>query len=217
MMLGIDYAEQRIKNKTGYYPGKLYFYCGSDKIVSVERSDSKLYDTATGNFHLVPDFSKREELRAVLAAAAGNVRSVLSERLCEMISERGRASEEKIILNSRFGATASKGLETEKYIAVSSKGFKYMLCFERLYTHADRVHCMFGLFQFYKHPESDKYINKSEGEFFVCYPRGYLDGAAREENGHLVYNPKDLPSVFELDKQGIEKVCEAFIAFISAA
>ena len=146
------------------------------------------------------------------------------------------AESEKLVYNNlsyyKFeriikGKGGKNALSLEKYIGVEKNGFTYYLCFERLYTHKNRVHCMLGAYQFYKFPSKDKNINivrraqKYNKTVFteVCYPNSFRDGKKRINdsiNGeHVVFNPEGLPSVFDTDANNISDVCKAFADFIS--
>lgn len=207
---------QKIKEATGYYSGNVYIYDkGNDennkRFESPERYDDPLtYDPGTGNFHIVPNNTYFIEL-------VGEARKSIIDKLKNEFSgiTTKKDDENKPRLSEYAGwGSRNKFRNIEKAVQIEWKKNIYLLCFERLYAHKDKVHCMFGLFQFYKYPVDDKYVNKIKGEFSMCYPASFRDNEKLQKGEHIVYNAK-LPSVFEInDNNNLKIVCEAFISFL---
>lgn len=207
---------QKIKETTGYYPGNVYIYDkGKDKneqFFSPDRYDDPLtYDPCTGNFHIIPNNTDFIQL-------VRNARKSIIEMLkkdTEKIATKV-AGQSKMLLCEHRDAYARNNefRNIEIAVHIEWKGNTYLLCFERLYTHKDKVHCMFGLFQFYKYPTADNYINRVNKSFSMCYPASFRNNKKQQKDKHIVCNPQ-LPSVFELnDNNNLEAVCKAFINFI---
>ena len=212
---------EKIENECGFLPGNVYLYNKEIEkkntyFESPERFDSEpigsaLYDKNTGNFHLVPREYDSYLSQIVKARDAIYNELIKNHDFDKIIKGRGNKN----------------ALQLEKYVGVEKDGYIYLLCFERLYTHKTNVHCMLGLFQFYSYPKKDKNINIVKGEpkgrktYFtdICYPNSFRDGKKRIKeslNGeHIVLNPKNVPSVFDIDDDNISKVCGAFIDFIN--
>ena len=49
----------------------------------------------------------------------------------------------------------------------------------------------------------------------MCYPDTYEDGEGKTVGkDRVVYNPKDLPTIYELNEDNVDNVCEEFKKFI---
>ena len=219
-MFALNDSYEKIQKSSDYVPGNVYVYDKekADKNEYFDSPDrynsepigSALFDEKTGNFHIVP--KEYENYLRKIAESEKLVYNNLSYYKFERIIK---------------GKGGKNALSLEKYIGVEKNGFTYYLCFERLYTHKNRVHCMLGAYQFYKFPSKDKNINivrraqKYNKTVFteVCYPNSFRDGKKRINdsiNGeHVVFNPEGLPSVFDTDANNISDVCKAFADFIS--
>ena len=219
-MFALNDSYEKIQKSSDYVPGNVYVYDKekADKNEYFDSPDrynsepigSALFDEKTGNFHIVP--KECENYLRKIAESEKLVYNNLSYYKFERIIK---------------GKGGKNALSLEKYIGVEKNGFTYYLCFERLYTHKNRVHCMLGAYQFYKFPSKDKNINivrraqKYNKTVFteVCYPNSFRDGKKRINdsiNGeHVVFNPEGLPSVFDTDANNISDVCKAFADFIS--
>lgn len=205
-----------IHTKTGYYPGNVYIY-DKDKddnnkpFDSPERyNDPLLYDPKTKNFHIVPN--NTDYIGLVKCARQTIIKEL--ENCGDVTTDKDDNTKPR--LNPNIGRSApNKYRNIEKAIQIEWNQNIYLLCFERLYTHKNTVHCMFGLFQFYKYPAEDKYINIIDNDFSMCYPSSFRNNTKNINGSHIVFNP-DLPSIFELEeeKRIAEKICEAFIEFV---
>ncbi len=221
---------ESIQEKSGMKPGKVYIYNRKTaetnrKFESPQRYNSEpigsaLYDSDTGNFHIVPEKYKEH---------LSKITSVRDAVFDELALQKDKCGFERL-----FKGKGGKGaLQIEKYVGVEHSGYTYLLCFERLYTHKKTVNCLLGLFQFYKYPRADRNINtvkrktKERKTVFteICYPNSFKDGKIKtvisengtEKRGHTVYNPTGLSSVFETEnnKKAVSDVCRAFIGFIN--
>ena len=207
-------------NGKEYHSGKVYIY-DKDKAdnqffdAPEVYNDPTWFDNSTGNFHIVPDQQvfvnvKNEKMDCIELTRLARVD--IKSKLKDMLGK-----ESNIELNARVGWGArDKNRNIEKCVQLEKNGYKYLLCFERMYVHKNFVNCMFGLFQFYKHPFAEKGINMNDGNFLMAYPASCEDSKSKPEktDTHVVYNP-ELPSLFELWEDGnLEKVCEAFLSFV---
>ncbi len=208
-----------ISMKTGYYPGNVYIY-DKDKdkdnqpFDSPERYDDPLlYDPDTKNFHIVPNKTVCNNTDFI-DLVRGARQTIINElKNCGDVT-KDKDDNTKPWLNPNIGRNApNKYRNIEKAIQIEWNKNKYLLCFERLYTHKNKVHCMFGLFQFYKYPAEDKYINIIDNTFSMCYPSSFRNNTKNINGSHIVFNP-DLPSVFELKESIAKNICDAFIAFV---
>lgn len=203
-------CESTIKEKTGgYSPGKIYLYKEKNKKPKqIKRWNGiefrnrrgkecsvSVYDIESGNFHIVP--VEYEEINEKIVDAR------------EMIHSKINPSNNK---GSR--GVSNCPLAIEKYILVEKDGYDYILCFERLYTTGKSVNSALGLFQFYKYPKNSS-VNLSKEGFKMCYPDTYEDGEGKTVGkDRVVYNPKDLPTIYELNEDNVDNVCEEFKKFI---
>ena len=210
-------------NGKDYSAGKVEIY-DKDKAKENEKFDSPevyndptWFDNSTGNFHIVP--AKEVFVNATMDCIklVGIARADIIAKLKNML---GKESNIKLNASVGWGArdeyrNIEKCVQLEKNSEKNS--YKYQLNFERMYVHNNDVNCMFGLFQFYKHPFDDKGINKNSQSFSMAYPDTYEDNGKKtigDSDERIVYNP-ELPSLFELWKgNNLEKVCSAFINFV---
>lgn len=211
-------CKKKIEKETGgYSPGEIYLYEKRDekpkqikrwdKVVTIGGKVKSVFDINSGNFHIVP---------------------VEYEEINDKIDNARKMIYSKINPSNNKGSKGVSNcpLAIEKYILVEKDGYDYMLCFERLYTTGKSVNSALGLFQFYKHPSNHKGINMINGKFEMCYPDDCKDGSgveksainnkydSFEKNKHIAYNPKGLPSIYELNDENVKDVCNAFIDFI---
>ena len=212
---------KKIKELTGYTPGKVYLYDedkaknkesfdpvkrweGTDYLIRGTRLLSRgVYDINTGSFHIVPDDDNtRLEYLDLINKAIHILEPAISERLREILNDPTAKC-------SCGRGVPRTHLDIEKYISFTYKGYDYLLCFERLYKNGDQINSLLGAFQFYRQPV----------KFYMFYPESCKDGEKTpdkiESPERIVYNPVGLPSVATVAKgNGVKAVCDAFINFI---
>lgn len=205
------------KNGKEYHSGKVYIY-GKDKADNKTPfdapgvyNDPKWFDNSTGNFHIVPDQKVFVNVKMDCIKLVGIARADIIDKLKEMLKEKP-----EIILNAKVGWGApNENRNIEKCVQLEKNEFIFQLNFERMYVHNKRVNCMFGLFQFYKHPFEDNGVNISKPGFSMAYPASYKNSKKEPQitDTHVVYNP-ELPSLFQLwEENNLEAVCKAFLDF----
>ena len=163
---------EKIKELTGYTPGKVYLY-DEDKAKNKESFDSVkrwegtdylirgtrllsrgVYDINTGSFHIVPDDDNtRLEYLDLINKAIHILEPAISERLREILNDPTAKC-------SCGRGVPRTHLDIEKYISFTYKGYDYILCFERLYKNGDQINSLLGAFQFYRQPV----------KFYMFYP-----------------------------------------------
>ena len=207
------------KNGKEYHSGKVYIY---DKDKADNKTffdapevynDPTWFDNSRGNFHIVPAQQVFVNVKMDCIKLVGIARADIIDKLKDMLKERNKP---EIILNASVGWGAhDKNRNIEKCVQLEKNGYKFQLNFERMYVHNNRVNCMFGLFQFYKHPFDDKGVNISKPGFSMAYPASYMNSKKEPQktDTHVVYNP-ELPSLFQLwEKDNLKDVCKAFLDF----
>ena len=247
-MLGKNSIED-IKKYSGVNIGKLKIYENGILNQYNNVDGNEYYDNSSNNFHIVPkapnDYIKKIE----------NIRHLIFDKMIEKCEENKiTLLTNKGLMNRK---NIRESLKIEKWIEAEKDDYRSLLCFERLYIDNGDVSCVLGKFQFFKHPTEDNFINKIDGKKILCYPNSGDDGAGktieitiseiqinyyhsnRSDNQckfsetcnvkiHTIFNPKDLPGVFELEiksddtaevkeeeQKKINAVCEAFINFIN--
>ena len=219
-MWGNDRIED-IEKYSGVSVGKLKIYENGILNQYDNVDENEYYDNSSNNFHIVPkapnDYIKKIE----------NIRHLIFDKMIkenDITIQQGRS--ERGLLNKN---NIPESRRIEKWIEVEKDSFKYLLCFERLYIANNKVSCILGLFQFYKHPVEDNYINIINKKRILCYPISGDDGAWKtieikksetliknyspsshidsqckfsetcNAAIHTIYNPENLPGVFELE------------------
>lgn len=212
---------EKIKELTGYTPGKVYLYDedkaknkesfdpvkrweGTDYLIRDKRLLSRgVYDINTGSFHIVPDDDNiRLEYLNLINKAIHIFEPAISKRLREILHDPTAKC-------SCGRGVPRTHLDIEKYISFTYKGYDYLLCFERLYKNGNQINSLLGAFQFYRQPV----------KFYMFYPESCEDGEKTpdkiESPEWIVYNPVGLPSVATVaNDNGVKAVCDAFINFI---
>ena len=199
-----------IKDRTGYEPGKLYLYLGESdgKLDEINKEEFKdecggIYDLDTGNYHIVPErgYKDNQERLDAIEIVRNNIRKKILEEIdiCNLGSRGGKGQ-----------------LAYEKFIQVNRQSDIFLLCFERLYRHKDKVYCVLGKFQFFKYSKVAEGVNKRKTLVDICYPCGYKDELGYKNSfGHIVKNSKYSGSVFSIRKDDIEDIKNEFLCFVN--
>ncbi len=206
----------QIKEQTGYIPGEVYLYGRKESnsinaIKSTKTWKGKdlhgkdrgkgIYDTNSGNFHIVPDDNEiRSKYLNHINDAINNLKTAINKALSK--------KDPKLKCSCGRGVPGTH-LDIEKYISFTRNGYKYMLCFERLYKDDGKINSLLGAFQFYRQPE----------KMYIFYPESCKDGEKTPAKNDIlqftIHNPNGLPSVEEAaNGKGVDAVCNAFIEFI---